>query len=182
MAVTTTMMTMRENVGGNCVRLWNYIQYLSLGIFRFGDIQDWDTNKNLWAHGDPLNLQCTLFKRKWMICIFLHLLALPKVTKTLMQSVQQCAHIWKVSFSALPPWITSSWTVRGKAWGRSPLNLSPEIPSCPIQAQWLLSKDEMNVLLSSIAPEILPRTLWDCLKWPLSHGRMKKRKRTKNMP
>lgn len=119
MAVMKMMMTMRENVVGNCVHLWNYIQCLSLGIFIFWDIHGWVADKNLRAHSDPwmkcvLNIQCTLFKRKLMICKFLHLLALPKVTKILMQSAQQRAHISKLSYLSLlclqesPP-LNNSW-------------------------------------------------------------------------
>ena len=35
-----------------------------------------------------LNIQCILFRRKFKIRIFLYLLALPKVTKILMQSAE----------------------------------------------------------------------------------------------
>lgn len=113
----------------------------------------------------------------------LHISAFTSTTKSHKDINAKCTTVCtylevKLSFLALPTWITSSWTIRGKAWWQSLLNLSSEIQSCPIQALWFLSKDEMNLLLRSITPETLPLTLWVSLKRPLSHGRMKKRKST----
>lgn len=85
MMVTTT----RENAGGNCTYFWN-----SDSVFvSFGNFLTSRTKILMKFLSTTLIVEWnmfsrTLFKRKFMACLFLCLLALSKVTKTWMQSAQ----------------------------------------------------------------------------------------------
>lgn len=163
-----------------CVSMKLWLGICHVEIFIYFAIWDLDTNKSYEHNGDPwmkhvLNMQCLLFNRKFIICIFLHLLELQKVAKDINAKCTTFCRLWKVSLPVLPPGIPPlEWCLGRPANGH--LWTFSWVTVCPIQELWFLSKGEVNMLLSIITQEILLLTLWVCLKWLLSDGKMKKRK------